>query len=178
MVSDRDEEYDAVSDFSLSVSEEEDDLSHSNDTPLTAPQTPRSIRPSDLKTISCSYKDCNKSFNRQARLEEHLRSHTNERPFKCRAPSCNKDFLRSNHLKRHQKSAHSDVRDYNCTWPGCSKSFSTGTRLRRHQEAHKGREKFQCQGYNNCIATFRKHDTLKRHIMAKHESLPPFSCQE
>lgn len=162
----------------MSESEDDAELSHSHDTPITAPQTPCSLRRSDIKKLPCPFDSCPKTFNRQARLDEHLRSHNNDRPFKCLHPGCGKNFLRNTHLKRHIKSAHSNIRDYTCSWAGCEKSFSTGTRLRRHEEAHLGREKYQCTGYDNCNQTFRKHDTLRRHIMSVHEHMRPFPCQD
>ena len=140
------------------------------------PQTPRTPRyPSEAKTIHCPYEGCQKSFNRNARLQEHLRSHTGERPFNCE--QCPKDFLRESHLKHHVKSAHTDERDYKCTWDNCDKSFATGTRLRRHQDAHKVKENYTCRGYEGCSMTFRKHDTLKRHIRVSHEGGVAFQCQ-
>jgi general transcription factor IIIA len=176
MSTDSDDDYERISDFDMSESEDEREHESNHDTTVTTPQTPRSLRPSELKTILCPYDDCFKTFNRRARLNEHLRSHTNIRPFKCPHLPCTKDFLRDSHLKRHIKSAHSQVRDYTCTWEGCSKSFATGTRLRRHEAAHEGKEKYRCRGYEGCNETFRKHDTLARHIISFHEQMRPFPC--
>ena len=139
-------------------------------------QAPRPPRPSDLKTLACPYENCPKTFNRQARLTEHLRSHSNDRVFKCLENGCSKDFFRESHLKAHIKSAHSGVRDYLCSWEGCNKSFATGTRLRRHEKAHEEHEKFRCQGYEGCAAVFRKHATLHRHIISVHQGVKPFPC--
>lgn len=152
--------------------------SNSDMEPISTPPTPRTPRTSGLKNIPCPYDGCEKSFNRQARLTEHLRSHTNTRPFKCSYKGCSKDFLRDSHLKHHIKSAHTDVRDYVCSWDGCGKSFATGTRLRRHEAAHQQKEKWKCRGYEGCDETFRKHDTLKRHIMIVHENRRPFPCPD
>ena len=130
------------------------------------------------KHIKCPYETCTKSFNRQARLTEHLRSHTNERPFSCSEDGCDKAFFRDTHLKHHIRSAHINERTYHCLKPGCGKSFATGTRLRRHQAGHEDREKYTCRGYDGCNETFRKHATLSRHIRAVHEKLKPFPCPE
>ncbi|PHH67547.1 hypothetical protein CDD83_6529 [Cordyceps sp. RAO-2017] len=54
-------------------------------TPVTAATTPRAKFPSDLKTLACTWPGCGKTFNRPARLRDHLNSHTNRRPFKCPA---------------------------------------------------------------------------------------------
>lgn len=143
-------------------------------TPLTPSSPPK--YPSDLKTHHCPYTDCSKSFNRPARLAEHLRSHTNERPFHCKHPGCDKTFLRDTHLSHHIKSAHTDVRDYTCDWDGCGKKFLTATRLRRHLAAHEGREKYRCTQHPPCNETFRKHSTLQKHIASVHLKQKPYPC--
>ena len=110
-----------------------------------APLTPASPRkpPSELKTIPCPYEDCLKTFNRPARLKDHIRSHTNERPFVCSFEECRKTFRRDTHLKHHFKSAHTNERNYKCEWEGCEKRFLTATRLKRHYAVHEGREKYR-----------------------------------
>jgi hypothetical protein len=169
-----DEGYDRLSDYALSESESDVEDGDPSSTPLTTPSTPRNKRPSDIKKLACHYDGCDKTFNRQARLSEHLRSHTNTRPFKC--PHCPKDFLRDSHLKHHVKSAHSDIRDYTCSHTGCEKSFATGTRMRRHEATHTGKNKYTCTGYECCDQTFRKKETLSRHILQVHEDTKPFPC--
>lgn len=154
-----------------SVSESELDP----ETPITEPQTPLA---GGRKILPCPYQGCTKSFNRQARLTEHIRSHTNERPFICPERNCDKAFLRDSHLKHHVKSAHTNERDYSCTWVNCDKKFATGTRLRRHESSHQTKEKYACKGFDGCNETFRKHATLSRHILAVHEKKKPFPCTE
>lgn len=174
----RPEKTPANPDSATEESSSDSEFDHDHESPVTAPQTLRTPRPSELKTLQCPYNDCLKSFNRRARLAEHLRSHTNSRPFKCNHDGCTKDFLRDSHLKHHIKSAHTNVRDYICSWDGCGKSFATGTRLRRHEAAHQGREKWKCRGYDGCDETFRKHDTLRKHVLTVHENKKPFPCTE
>ncbi|KAH8700602.1 putative C2H2 transcription factor [Talaromyces proteolyticus] len=145
------------------------------------PGTPLSVTsskyPSELKTHLCPFDGCTKAFNRPARLQEHIRSHNNERIFKCTHNDCNKTFLRASHLNHHIKSAHTAVRDYVCERPGCGKTFVTGTRLRRHIAAHDGRDKFRCTEYPPCNETFRKHSTLNNHILLTHLNQKPYPCQ-
>lgn len=167
---------------SSSVSEFDDEQEFALDTPATplTPATPSKppYRPYRPNIYGCPYDGCGKAFNRPVRLEEHIRSHTNSRPFKCTHDGCDKDFLRQSHLAHHMKSAHTEDRDYICDWVGCDKKFATGTRLRRHQQAHAGREQFRCTGHPPCNQTFRKHATLQRHIDADHLGRKAFSCSQ
>ena len=163
------------------------DSSHSNardgyfDSTITTPMTQSSPQstprhPSDVnKVFQCTFDSCSKAFNRPAKLEQHLRSHTNTRPFVCPHAPCTKSFLRDAHLKHHIKSAHSDIRAHACTWEGCEKRFLTPTRLRRHEAAHEGREKFKCPA-DGCGQTFRKHSTLQNHVAKVHDKVKPFIC--
>ncbi|PYH96410.1 hypothetical protein BO71DRAFT_375526 [Aspergillus ellipticus CBS 707.79] len=147
-----------------------------HETPATPMSTISARYPSELKTHRCPFDGCTKAFNRPARLQEHLRSHNNERLFQCTHEDCDKTFLRASHLNHHIKSAHSGVRDYVCDRPDCGKSFVTGSRLRRHLAAHDGRDKYRCTEHPPCDETFRKHSTLQKHIMSVHLKQKPFAC--
>lgn len=132
--------------------------------------------PSDLKTISCTVPGCNKTFNRPARLAAHLRSHTNDRPFRCPYTECDKDYREEKHLAQHIKGSHTHEKKYTCEVSGCGKSFVTSTRLRRHALVHEGAERFRCRGYEGCEKSFRKHQTLQRHIRTDHLGAKAFQC--
>ncbi|EXJ87099.1 hypothetical protein A1O3_04057 [Capronia epimyces CBS 606.96] len=174
---DSDDDFD-LDDYEMVKSEDEDEASAPiDDTPASTPPS-STLPPCRRKTLKCHWDNCDKTFNRQARLAEHIRSHTNTRPFTCPHSPCTKAFLRASHLKHHVKSAHTDVRDYKCTWAGCDASFATGTRLRRHVQAHEIKEKFRCHGYPGCEQTFRKQETLDRHILSVHRNIKPFPCTE
>lgn len=173
---DSDDDFDPVDDYDM-LESDDDTNNQIADTPASTPPTSTTPR-CRQKNLKCPYDGCDKAFNRQARLTEHIRSHTNERPFTCPHPPCAKAFLRDSHLKHHVKSAHTDVRDYKCTWNGCEASFATGTRLRRHIDSHEAKEKFKCRGYPGCSQIFRKQETLDRHILSVHEKVKPFPCQD
>ena len=149
----------------------------------TAPSTPllnpaNKLPRSRQKVHKCTFEDCDRVFDRKARLEDHLRSHNNERNFTCPHTPCTKTFLRDSHLKHHIKNQHTEVRDYKCTWEGCDASFTTGTRLRRHVTTHEAKEQFRCYGYSGCDQTFRRQETLDRHILTIHHGIKPFPCTE
>ena len=129
--------------------------------------------PSEQKTSKCTWPGCPKTFNRPARLLAHFRSHTNERPYKCTHEGCDKDYTESKHLKLHLLS-HTKEAKYACD--KCDKAFATGTRLRRHQAVHEGQERYRCRDYPPCNQSFRKHQTLQRHVLKEHLGKKAFPC--
>jgi general transcription factor IIIA len=135
------------------------------------------------KKYVCTYESCGKAFDRPVRLQMHIRSHTNERPFPCTEEGCDKSFLRNEHLKAHVKAKHNDERAYVCTYKihdvgtgteqECGKGFHTATRLRRHVAMHEEKEQTRCQ---DCGQEFRKQETLQRHIKSVHLNEKAFRC--
>jgi general transcription factor IIIA len=107
-----------------------------------------------------------------------MRSHTNDRPFKCNFEGCDKDYMEKKHLEFHIQNAHEKVKTHTCAVDDCGKSFSTATRLRRHQLVHEGKERFRCRDYPPCSESFRKHQTLQRHIRTEHLKAHGFPCKE
>nr|CAI5852061.1 unnamed protein product [Callosobruchus analis] len=51
------------------------------------------------KTYKCAHSYCDKQFHQKSGLNNHILTHTGERPFKCTV--CSKAFIQSNHLKEH-----------------------------------------------------------------------------
>ncbi|CAI7622738.1 unnamed protein product [Penicillium glandicola] len=152
-----------------------EDMDESPATPFSATSS-RQPFPSDLKTLRCSFEGCDKAFNRPARLQEHIRSHNNERIFECDVEGCDKTFLRLSHLQHHVKSAHTGVRDFVCEYPGCGKGFVSRSRLCRHVATHDGKNKYRCTEYPPCNETFRKHSTLQKHVTVVHLNEKPYPC--
>jgi general transcription factor IIIA len=50
--------------------------------------------------------------------------------------------------------------------------------MRRHLATHEKKEQYRCRDYAPCAETFRKHQTLQRHIESAHMNRKPFRCCE
>ncbi|KAK3723805.1 hypothetical protein QZH41_019481, partial [Actinostola sp. cb2023] len=99
---------------------------------------------------------CDKAFRHPFGLQQHVYTHTGERPHKC--PLCPKAFYSSNDLRRHSRIHSGD--------------------LRRHNLAvHDGKEKsFDC---DLCTSTFSKAADLRRHSTTLHQRpLKTMECED
>lgn len=87
------------------------------------------------------------SFGRAERLEEHLRTHTGETPYKC--DICSKGFTTKHNLLRH-RNIHTLERKYTCKY--CHKFFADPTQHKRHQATHfaKQNKGQNCGDYRGC----------------------------
>ncbi|KAK9469744.1 hypothetical protein V1512DRAFT_288908 [Lipomyces arxii] len=125
------------------------------------------------KCYNCTYDGCEKAFTRPCRLEEHLRSHTGERPFVCSLEGCNKSFLRDSHLKAHE-SSHKEDKRYKC--PECGHGFNTNQHLKRHMPTHELKLPYACTDFAPCTEAFRKQSQLRKHVSDEHTHMKPFVC--
>ncbi|EMG50784.1 PZF1 Transcription factor IIIA [Candida maltosa Xu316] len=141
------------------MSQEDDTKSISSNTSSSRP-----------KKYLCTFEGCDKAYNRPSLLEQHLRSHTNERPFKCTFEDCDKSFLRKSHLEAHII-AHSEDKPFHCSI--CGKGVNTKQHLKRHEITHM--KSFKCT-YPDCTEAFYKHQSLRHHIVTVHEK--SLTCKE
>lgn len=81
----------------------------------------------------CTYKGCGSKFITRGHLNDHARTHTNDRPYVCNV--CGHKFMRSTTLKVHLRT-HSGERPYVCTFPGCDRSFTESGNLNTHMKTH------------------------------------------
>ncbi|EPY50312.1 RNA polymerase III transcription factor tfiiia [Schizosaccharomyces cryophilus OY26] len=123
---------------------------------------------------ACPYEECDKQYSRPSLLEQHLRTHSNERPYVCQHPGCEKSFFRSSHLKSHQR-FHTRIKPFTCTYEGCSSSFYTLQHLLRHEVIHKKPKPYVCT-WEGCSQRFVKHQQLRLHIANEHTHASPFPC--
>ncbi|GAA5983908.1 hypothetical protein JCM11641_006418 [Rhodosporidiobolus odoratus] len=128
-----------------------------------------------LKKYMCTWPGCGKCYTRPARLEEHQRAHTGERPFEC--PSCDATFARDSHLKAHARTHQTEEdKKYVCDEEGCEKKFWTNQHLKKHVDVvHRGKT-YDCP---TCDLSFKKHHLLRTHIAEEHspEGADPFQCE-
>lgn len=75
---------------------------------------------------------CGKEYAKRARLEEHVRTHTGERPFVCSEPGCGASYMRASHLAAHTRT-HRDPAEKRFPCTHCDKTFWTAQHLHRHE---------------------------------------------
>lgn len=121
------------------------------------------------KSYFCDWEGCGKSYGKPAKLAEHIRSHTGDRPFICDHPECQKTFMRLSHLKRHQNLTHLSAdlkKSFSC--PQCPKCFSLSHHLKRHLKIHsEPKSSLNCK---LCPEVFEKKALLKKHIRKAHST--------
>jgi len=61
---------------------------------------------------------------------------TGLKAFLCTAPNCGKSFKRSEHLRRHERSLHTNSKPFACSFPLCQKRFNRSDNLIQHQRLH------------------------------------------
>ncbi|EIW70661.1 hypothetical protein TREMEDRAFT_61169 [Tremella mesenterica DSM 1558] len=90
--------------------------------------------------FKCPIPGCGSTFTRHFNLKGHLRSHNDERPYKCLYDGCPKSivgFARQHDCKRHML-LHEGLRPFECE--GCGKKFARLDALTRHHKSEQGQE--------------------------------------
>ena len=133
----------------------------------------------------CSVEGCGKAYTKRARLLEHERSHTGERPFVC--AQCGASYMRASHRDAHART-HQDEsqKEFVCEHGGCGKRFWTAQHLRRHTAACHENTPLESQdgaypcSFRGCERSFSQRKHLRQHIREAHtessNAALPFVC--
>ena len=90
-----------------------------------------------VETIGGQYKclACGRMFNDKSNLRQHIRTHSNERPYTCEV--CHKSFKWNKVLKRHM-ATHFTVKPYQCSL--CEKAYTQRQSLKSHLKHSHGQD--------------------------------------
>ncbi len=113
------------------------------------------------KPYSCEL--CNKCFAQKGSLKEHMRRHTGVKPYKCLI--CEADFAQSSHLKAHMRT-HTEEKPYKCST--CVASFARKSVLDIHMRTHTGEKPYVCP---TCGTRFSHRDCMLRHQRSIHSAV-------
>lgn len=98
--------------------------------------------------------ECDAVFDRPAKLRDHLRRHTGEKPFQCE--QCDSAFSRKKDLDAHSLShVPSQLKPYKCS--ECTKGFNTRQHLEVHSHVHR---RLVCE---LCKRTFVRQKVFEKH---------------
>jgi KRAB domain-containing zinc finger protein len=129
-------------------------------------------------TIPCTFPGCTKLFKTIKNMRNHLKVHSDARPFNCEF--CSKTFKDGRALRYH-KGIHADVQDFNCEICGkirdlnrfiqasdssiLGKQFPVFSALKSHQLTHTDDKPFTCP---LCFHRFKRRHDMNFHIYTQH----------
>ncbi|XP_037725255.1 zinc finger protein 660 [Drosophila subpulchrella] len=139
------------------VCEEEDFLEESLDsTPLTTGEALPHV---------CSV--CQKAFRQQCRLNQHMRSHVDEKHYECE--ECGKRLKHLRNYKEHMLT-HTNVKPHQCNI--CDRFYRTTSSLAAHKRTHAEEKPYNC---DQCGRGYAAYDHLRRHKLT-HTGERPYAC--
>uniref|UniRef100_A0A3P9AF63 C2H2-type domain-containing protein n=1 Tax=Esox lucius TaxID=8010 RepID=A0A3P9AF63_ESOLU len=112
---------------------------------------------------------CERSFSEKWALNNHMKLHTGDKPYKCAWPACHYAFLTLSAMKDHYRT-HTGEKSFLCDLCG----FAGGTRhaLTKHRRQHTGERPFKCQ-LCSFASTTQSHLTRHKRV---HTGEKPYRC--
>lgn len=104
---------------------------------------------------------CQKQFRGRSELQNHIRTHTKEKPLACSHPGCTKRYAHSSNLRAHERT-HLNIKPYSCHYDGCGKAFAHSVSLKEHIWMHAGFQPYVCP-YDGCEKRFTQVSNFARH---------------
>ncbi|KAH9490430.1 hypothetical protein Btru_034862 [Bulinus truncatus] len=121
---------------------------------------------SDERPHKC--KECDRGFKTPASLVNHVNTHTGIRPHKCK--HCDAAFTTSGELVRHIRYRHTFEKPHRC--PNCDYASVELSKLKRHMRSHTGERPYKCP---HCPYASPDTYKLKRHLRI-HTGEKPYEC--
>ena len=126
------------------------------------------FKPPSMKERRFVCRFCCKKFAHFSTLQNHVRTHTGDKPFQCKF--CSRRFAQSGVLKAHLRT-HTGEKPFVCMY--CGKMFAQSTTLTNHLRTHTGQKPYICHCCGKC---FSQPSTLRKHELS-HTKERPYSCK-
>ncbi|EDW65444.1 uncharacterized protein dwg [Drosophila virilis] len=110
---------------------------------------------------------CNKAFRQQCRLNQHMRSHVDEKLYTCEM--CGKKLKHLRNYKEHMLT-HTNAKPHQCLV--CARFYRTTSSLAAHMRTHAEDKPFKC---DQCGRSYAAFDHLRRHKLT-HTGERPYAC--
>ncbi|OQS00527.1 hypothetical protein THRCLA_21681 [Thraustotheca clavata] len=113
---------------------------------------------------------CQKMFRGRSELQNHIRTHTGQKPLVCSFAGCSKRYAHSSNLRAHERS-HQGIKPYVCHYDGCGKRFAHSVSLKEHIWMHAGVQPYECP-FPGCQKRFTQVSNFARHKKLHGAALP------